>query len=39
MNGSSAISSDRNKTLSTITYSTGIQPKTINPEWNEHFEL
>jgi hypothetical protein len=27
------------KVLSTVTYRTAIRPKTINPEWNEHFEL
>jgi len=30
---------DKNKTLSTVSFRTEIQPKTINPEWNEHFEL
>lgn len=30
---------ERRKTLSTISYRTDIRPKTINPEWNEHFDL
>jgi len=30
---------DKNKGLNTVIYRTEVQPKTINPEWNEHFEL
>ncbi len=33
------ISTDKNKSLNTVTYRTEVRPKTINPEWNEHFEL
>ncbi len=29
----------RSKPLSTISFRTDIRPKTVNPEWNEHFEL
>ena len=36
---SSATSSNKSKASSAITYRTEVRPKTINPEWNEHFEL
>jgi hypothetical protein len=37
--GQSTIATDKNKPLITVTYRTEVRPKTINPEWNEHFEL
>jgi hypothetical protein len=37
--GLSTIATDKNKQLITVTYRTEVRPKTINPEWNEHFEL
>ena len=36
---SSATSSNKSKASSAIIYRTDVRPKTINPEWNEHFEL
>ncbi|UJR27967.1 hypothetical protein I4U23_009225 [Adineta vaga] len=33
------ISSDKSKLLTTVTFRTEICPKTVNPEWNEHFEF
>jgi hypothetical protein len=37
--GQSTIATDKHKPLITVTYRTEVRPKTINPEWNEHFEL
>lgn len=39
MDRSISSSADKNKTLNTVSYRTEVRPKTINPEWNEHFEL
>ncbi|CAF3774255.1 unnamed protein product [Rotaria sp. Silwood1] len=36
---STTVSSNDIKTLKSISYLTRVQPQTINPEWNEHFEL
>ncbi|CAF1432139.1 unnamed protein product, partial [Rotaria sordida] len=36
---SSIASSNNSETLKSIVYCTKVQPKTINPEWNEHFEF
>lgn len=33
------IGSERSKPLTTVTFRTEIRPKTVDPEWNEHFEL
>ncbi|CAF1218686.1 unnamed protein product [Rotaria sp. Silwood1] len=33
------VSSNDDETLKSISYLTQVQPQTINPEWNEHFEL
>ncbi|CAF4819217.1 unnamed protein product, partial [Rotaria sp. Silwood2] len=30
--------SNKNKALKSVIYRTEVQPKTINPEWNVHFE-
>lgn len=36
---SSTVSSDKSRGSSTISYRTEMRPKTLNPEWNERFEL
>ncbi|CAF3827255.1 unnamed protein product [Rotaria sp. Silwood1] len=33
------VSSNDDETLKSISYLTQVQPQTINPEWNEHFEF
>ncbi|CAF3534518.1 unnamed protein product [Adineta steineri] len=35
----SAMSTERRKTLPKLIFRTDVRPKTINPEWNEHFEF
>ena len=36
---SSSRSPNKSNTVKKVTYHTEVKPKTINPEWNEHFEL
>lgn len=39
LDGSSNVSSDKSRNGTAVSYRTEVRPKTINPEWNEHFEL